>query len=471
MVRRREILRALRVEPGMRAYLLGSLLDDVGVAASSWATHLMLASLFVDQRTRAMVMMPSLVCFILGALVGGPIADWAGRYAAQHGLAKQRWQVVVWGRAIETLGLFAMAVALIGNEPTIARTMPYFLLSAFMKTALRPTRISFEVDLLRETELRTDAEGRPVLDEKGRPIHAKKNLLLFSSWLTACSAAATLVGLVLGGQIMSWLGGRIYIVLLVDVLTNLVFVGVLWKYCRPDTSDEVVDSRESFHRSVGGVVRDLGRSFVEVFAFLRHPSRRPLLALLCGAVLIEMIAECYDGRMIVKQVLHGSNDALRWSELAWSCATLGTMFVLPLLARRVPQIGRLFVGMMLLDALVMMLAGRAAATAVFPFAVALSFDRGLTAASGTLAGLAQNTSSSSALRGRLIAVYTLVVLVVDMVAQGVATGMAETFGIPRMVSMLGVFQAIVIVILAIVGGRGLWNLRASRADTPALQNA
>jgi hypothetical protein len=467
----REILRALRNEPGMRAYLLGSLLDDVGIAASGWATHLMLASLFVDQRTRAMVMMPSLLCFILGALVGGPIADWAGRYAAKHGLAKQRWQVVVWGRAVETVGLAAMAIALIGHEPTLARTVPYFLLSAFMKTALRPTRIAFEVDLLRETELRTGADGELVLDEKGRPIHAKKNLLLFSSWLTACSAAAALIGLVLGGQIMGWLGGRIWIVLLIDVFTNLVFVVILWKYCRPERDDEAVESRAAFHRSLGGVARDLGRSFVEVYRFLRAPARRPLLALLCGAVLIEMIAECYDGRMIVKQVLRGSDDSLRWSELAWSCATLATMFLLPFLARRVPQIGRLFIGMMLLDAVVMILAGRAAAVAVLPFAVALSVDRGLTAASGTLASLAQNTSSSAALRGRLIAVFTLVVLTADMLAQGVATAMAETLGIPRMVSVLGVFQAVVILVLAIVGGRGLWHLRATRASNPALQSA
>jgi hypothetical protein len=470
-MQRREIIRALRSEPAMRAYLIGSLLDDIGIAASGWATQLIIASLFVDQRTRASVMIPSLLCFILGALVGGPLADWAGRFAAKHGLGKQRWQILLWGRGIETLALGVMAIALIGHEVTLARTVPYFLLSAFMKTALRPTRISFEVDLLKETEARVDADGNPVLDEKGRQIQAKKNLLLFSSWLGACSSVALLTGLVLGGQIMSWLGGRVYIVLLIDVLTNIAFLGILYKYCRPEQADEAVESRAQFHTSVRGVVKDLGRSFKEVFEFIRHPSRRPLLALLCGAVLIEMIAECYDGRMIVKQVLKAPDDALRWSELAWASATLATMFLLPILARRVPHIGRLFIGMMLIDAVVMILAGRAAGAAVLPFAVALSFDRGLTAASSTLAELAQNTSSSAQLRGRLIAVYTLVVLACDMVAQGVATGLAESVGIPKMVSLLGAFQVVVILTLAAVGGRALWNLRATKSDAPQLQSA
>jgi hypothetical protein len=56
-----------------KAYLLASLIDDFEIATSTWAWQLLIATLFVDQRTRAAVAMPSLLCFVSGALIGAPL--------------------------------------------------------------------------------------------------------------------------------------------------------------------------------------------------------------------------------------------------------------------------------------------------------------------------------------------------------------------------------------------------------------
>src|SRR5262245_38985577 len=118
------LAQALRAERVMRAYLVGSLIDDLGIAASGWAWNLIMATLMVDQRVRASMMLPALLCFIVGALVGGPLADWGGRFAARHGLARYRWAVLFAGRAIETLALFVFALRLIGHEVTLSRIVP-----------------------------------------------------------------------------------------------------------------------------------------------------------------------------------------------------------------------------------------------------------------------------------------------------------------------------------------------------------
>src|SRR5277367_1881394 len=91
----RRYARALREEPKLRIYVLGSVVDDVGVAVSGWAGRLMMVALFTDQHQRAKLIVPSLAFFLLGTLVAGPLADWVAR-GTEAQLARWRWKVVVW---------------------------------------------------------------------------------------------------------------------------------------------------------------------------------------------------------------------------------------------------------------------------------------------------------------------------------------------------------------------------------------
>ena len=44
---------ALREEPKLRFYVLGALIDDIGVACSIWVFQLIMVNLFTDQGQRA----------------------------------------------------------------------------------------------------------------------------------------------------------------------------------------------------------------------------------------------------------------------------------------------------------------------------------------------------------------------------------------------------------------------------------
>ncbi len=90
-----------------RAYLAGALIDDVGIAVSAWAGTLMMTDLAVTQQARATFMVPTLLCFLVGTLVSGPLADWMSRASAAR-LAEWRWKVVLAGRAVETALLALM---------------------------------------------------------------------------------------------------------------------------------------------------------------------------------------------------------------------------------------------------------------------------------------------------------------------------------------------------------------------------
>lgn len=48
----RPYIAALRQEPRARAFVFATFVDDVGVAASRWASTLLLTNLFTDQRAR-----------------------------------------------------------------------------------------------------------------------------------------------------------------------------------------------------------------------------------------------------------------------------------------------------------------------------------------------------------------------------------------------------------------------------------
>ena len=123
-----------------------------------------------------------------------------------------------------------------------------------------------------------------------------------------------------------------------------------------------------------------------------------------GAFLVEIVSESYDGMMIVKQVLHGTDDEVRHAAIVWKIAGVLGVALLPALARRLGSIGRIFVVTMLVDGLVMAGAGRiagAGARGPLPFAFATTADHTLTLASSSLTELAQQARRAPPCEGGL----------------------------------------------------------------------
>jgi hypothetical protein len=470
---------ALREEPKLRAYLAASLVDDIGVAVSAWASALLMTNLFTDQRERAKLMLPSLACFLLGCVVSGPLADWAGPSLAR--LARWRYRLVVWARVVETVALGVMVLLISRSKPTIGTILPYVMISAFMKTALRPTRLAFEVDLLRREAAQTAADGSPLLDERGAPRVYKVHLLPFNALTGALKTIAVLVGLLLGGRIMALAGGAYAPLYAVDVITNLGFVAVLIFACHPSKDARAVRPADLIRdpdaalaaprRRALAAIRHFGASLREGARFLAGRDQRPLLALLAGSWIVEVVMETYDGKMIIKHVLRGADDAVRHAELGWSIVSAVGLVLLPALAGRVRSLGKIFLVVMLLDGLVIALAGRlaglGAAAAILPFGAVLAVDKSLTLASGSLADLATNSASSPAMRGRIAALYAFVVLVGDVAAQIVATGLSEAIGIPAMLVRVGFAQVGLVALIGILGGRRLWSFGLHTAEDSA----
>ena len=221
----------------------------------------------------------------------------------------------------------AERLILSGGEPTLRRVLPYFLISSLLKSMLRATRSAFEVDLLSKQEVQRDAEGAVLLDERGQPRMYKVHLLTFSGMISFMRAAATLVGLLIGARVLSAAGGSYVPILIFDVLTNLGFVAFVALGCHPDRSAREVgwqalrgepegdrglaDRARATGRSL---LREAGQEFAaslrEVVRFLRQPAQRPLFYVLAGQWMLVIINEFYDGKMMVKHVMHGSDDQI-----------------------------------------------------------------------------------------------------------------------------------------------------------------
>ncbi|HEX2574208.1 MAG TPA: hypothetical protein VH877_31970 [Polyangia bacterium] len=494
--------RMFREEPKVRSYLGASLIDDIGVAVSAWAATLIMTNLFVTQRERAKLMLPSLACFLLGTIVSGPLADWASRSSLAR-LARWRWQVVLWARLVETLLLGLLALELLTGPPTLLRLLPYVMVSAFMKTGLRSTRIAFSVDLLHREELQVDDRGRLLYDERGEPLRYKTHLLTSTSLVGALSTVAALAGLLLGGRILSTVSGRYGILFLFDVLTNLGFVAVVLFGCHPgrapslaclrdlwtrrgtDTGDDADASTDraapapqptgparTFPLLAG--FRHFNTSLREGLRFLFQPAQRPLLTLLLGSWLVEVVTESYDGKMILKHVLHGGDDAVRYGQIVWSVVAIVVVTVMPVLARRIGSIGKVFLATMLLDGIAIAVAGRYAAggtaAAIVPFTATIAIDHALTMTSTTLTALVTYSASSAAIRGRVTGIFAFFVIIGDMLVEGLATGVSERIGIPQMVFRVGLLQIGLVVLIGLLGGRRLWrfglNTNESAASAP-----
>ena len=392
----------------------------------------------------------------------------------------------------ETIALSGVIIAVAGGRPTIGRMLPYFLVSSFMKTALLPTRTAFEVDLLRREEVQIDASGAPITDEQGNPRAYKVHLLSFRTITSFLRATAGFGGLLLGGRILAVVHNSYATLFTVDVVTNVGFIAFITWGCHPEHAPRDVRLRELFGESDGAGAPGVrasaaaeGRSIIatgmrefivslrEAWSFLRHPEQRPLCWLLVGAWTIEVVNEFYHGGMIVLHVLHGSAEAMRHAEIVWSAGAVVILAVLPVLSQRVSQLGKIFVLTMLVDGIVIAAAGRvsavAAATAIVPFTALLAADRGLTLTSDALIGLAQNSASSAAIRGRIAASYAMVVIVSDMLAEIVSTALSEKVGIPGMLMRVGVAQVVLMAVVLALGGRRLWNfgLRSTEATSLA----
>jgi hypothetical protein len=460
-----------RTERRARAYLAGALIDDVGIAVSAWAGTLMMTDLAVTQQARATFMLPTLLCFLVGTLISGPLADWMSRSSAAR-LAEWRWKVVLAGRAVETALLAFLVIALATGPLTIPRILPYMMVSAFMKTGLRSTRIAFSVDLLREESPSRGKDGEVLVDERGAPLRYKTHLVTFSSVTSLLSTLAMLAGLLAGGAVMKFTGGRTWLLFAADVITNLGFIAVLYAWCKP-ASEEALQATPDLPAAPEGRWRHFGRSFADGFRFLAQPAQRPLLALLSGAWLVEVVTEAYDGKMVIKHVLQGTDDSVRYAEIACLVVAAVGAAVLPLIVHRVASLGKIFLVTMLVDGLVIAAAGRvagaAAATAVLPFTTFLCIDQGLTLASTTLTQVAQNSVSSAAMRGRIAGTYAIFVIIGDMMSEGLATLAEERWGIPGLILRLGFVQVALMAILALLGGRRLWSfgLHVEPTSAPA----
>ncbi|HRG99294.1 MAG TPA: hypothetical protein PLR99_23755 [Polyangiaceae bacterium] len=482
---------AFRDEPKLRTFALANFVDDLGVAVAAWASMLIMTNLFTSQRERASLMLPSLACFLLGTLVSGPLADWAARFSWAR-LARFRFRLVVWARLVEAAALLFLLVRLTSGAPTVGAILPFVMLSAFTKTAFRPTRIAFSVDLLREESVQTDEAGVPLKDERGAPLLQKTHLLTMTSVIGGLQAVATFAGLLLGGRILALAAGRYAPLIAVQAVMHLAFALLLFLFCHPTRDARDVRLRELFidvpgegdaafggepspgaaaHLSPLGAVAHFGRSLGQGVRFLFGKERRPLLALLAGTALVELVTESYDGKMLIKHVLHGTDDAVRHAEIAWSVVGVLAVLAVPALARKAGSLGKIFVVTMLVDGLVIAAAGRVAAaaapSAVLPFTTILALDHSLTLASGSLAELAQNSASSPGMRGRIAGAYAFFVIIGDIVVEGVATEVSESIGLPAMLTRVGLLQVGLVLLLVLLGGRRLLRFGLREADERA----
>jgi hypothetical protein len=203
--------------------------------------------------------------------------------------------------------------------------------------------------------------------------------------------------------------------------------------------------------------KEVYSSFRDAARFLARADQRPLLILLFGALMVEWITEFYDAGMVVRQTLHLGDEAQRRIELAWNCAWMIGAALLPVLARWVGSLGKLFALTMLVDGVVIAaVGGFSGAGALVPVALLLGADHVLSTASSELAELAQNSASSAALRGRLAAFFAFVAIVGDIFAEVVSTALSEAYGVGGMLLRTGIAQIVILGALTLLGGRRFW---------------
>lgn len=498
-------------------YVAATVIDDVGFAATSFAILMLKTELFTTQHQRAQLRIPTLACFLIGSVVAGPIADWA-RGGTRAALLHWRWRVVLGGRLVETAAL-AMVIPVVGSgAPTVARLLPYFLIAALAKAALRPTRAAFEVDLLRREEVQIDADGAVLFDDRGVQRTLKVHLVPATSLLSSLRGAAALTGMLIGGQVIALAGGSFAPIFAFDVLTNLAFVVMVYLWCAParwareprapvapvgsgavgslagtappyavavpgtgaseamregEPVAEARARRATTFRGAGasgidgtfvpagaGVrLRDSAAGYAEVMRFLRDPSNRALACFLSAGWFSELVTEAYDGAMIVRHVLHGSADKVRHGQVAWTFVGVLVAGIAPSSLRRVDRIGLIVVLCMLADGAIITALGRLLVAgrpeAIPPAAALLAIDHGLSLTTAIAVGVVLSSASGSALRGRMFGAYAAISLVSAMFVEWLASRAAAIVGIPRMLTILGLVQVAGVCAVALSAG---WSL-------------
>ncbi|WP_394847528.1 hypothetical protein LZC95_08690 [Pendulispora brunnea] len=454
----------------MRFYALSRAASDIGVVAFGWAEALVTTNLSVTQAARASFMVPTLLFHLLGSILSGPLADWAERFSFER-LARWRWRIVL-ARCAGNMALaLYLAVALGHGEPSIPMFLPFLLGGAILKAGLRATENAFYVDLLRRESVQVDPDGRPLHDERGRPLLYKTHLLSLSSLVLSITELGAFAALLVGGLVMKVTSGRLAPLVAFDVAAHVICFVVLFYFCHPQKrardirlADLVREERVASTAEVNPVALAVVlflRSIAEGLRFLAAPQRHVLRLLLMGCFIVEIVSEAYDGPMIVKHVMGGSDDAVRYAMVAWKFGSLAMMFLVPLFARWVGGIGRLFVITMLLDGLVIALAGKIAGAhlvlAVAPFVVVCFLDHALTGIATNMAGLATNSASSAAMRGRIMGTLTFFVIVGDIGAEMLSAVVSERIGIPKMLERIGLLQVAVVLVILLIGGKRLWS--------------
>lgn len=443
-----------RQEPKGRAYLLASFIDDLGIAASLWASQLVMTRLYTDQGVRASVMTPMLACLLVGTLLGAPLADSYVRFPWR--VAMQRWRISLVIRILETIALTYLTITIAAGRPTIASILPYVLVSSVLKALMRPTRQAFEVDLLRVRKFSAPIEGHEVPDNRRKPLIV--HLPSFLSFKELSGTLAGLGGLAAGGLLVALVSGKLWALFAVDVATNMVFVAILFCYCKPAIEAEG-DKKSEHNAEFGGVKMGRTRSGTarplslirEIRDFVLAEESRPILyASFCGW-LVAFFSEAYDGKMIVKHIMQGSDNAVRVSELLWQSIGAAALLMLPALSRRVSFSTSMLVVFAAVDGVVFLLAGSVAAQQLADripvFVGLLALDGFFVVACGWMVILIQAQYAPVQLRGRIMGIYIFVVLLGNLMMQQIATFVARAVTIPRMMSVFGAVQLIIATLI------------------------
>ena len=340
----RQYVTALRDEPKLRAFAAASFVDDIGVAVATWASTLLLTNLFTSQRARGEpgAGRRSSRFLALGTIVSGPIADWAGRVSLAR-LARWRWRVVVWARVTEAafVGVLSCSASprarrrspascpsrswLLFRRPRSCRrgvhsrwtcSVARRLQSRRPRTAARGrTRRAARVQdppprddvahrrAQRGGDTRRPPRRRPLARALRRTLRADVrrpgadaprlrggHRLLLSPEPRPARESASSTSSPSGGQGLDDDGAA--------------------ATSGPSPASRPLRAQERSVTSSGRSPR--GRAFSP----RSQTAAAPHVLLTAGAAIVEWVTESYNGKMIVKQVLHGSGTTrLRYAEL------------------------------------------------------------------------------------------------------------------------------------------------------------
>jgi len=404
-------------EPLGRMYSVASFIDDLGVAASLWASQLIMTRIYATQDARAQVMTPMIVCLILGTVLGGPLADSLSRNKAL--LPRRRWGVVLVVRALETIALGYLAWQISRGALTVKTVIPYAIVSGLLKALVRPTRQALEADILAVREWVS-------IGVAGKDLAVKVHLAPSMSLRELSGTVAGIAGLAAGGMLLSIVGDRLWILFAFDILTNVVFIVLVFRFCRPAEYCENEFRASSILRW-----RDVSSLI----------SPRMMVAAGLG-LLVGMVNEAYDGKMILMHVLHVRDEMIRLSELGWQVASISAILLLSYFGSADQVFSKAFPLLVALDGVVIVLAGIAAASGLpLAFAGVLWIDRFVTVLALYVPILVILDGTAVEKRGTALAAYTLCTLFGSLGAQQGAARLTRSFSVPQMMLGIGAFQA------------------------------